>query len=94
MKLSAVALIAAIVAAPLSAIAVEETKPSAFAQLDLNHDGKISYSEAKDTAPLAQQFEQLDVNKDGFLTEAEFFLLQTVGEKHARIFTKSTLFTL
>lgn len=94
MKMSAIALAAVIVTAPLSAIAVEEKKPSAFEQLDSNSDGKISVTEAKHTVPLIHQFEQLDVNKDGYLTEAEFSLLQVTSEKHARFFPKSNVFTL
>lgn len=93
-KMSAMALTAAMIIAPLSAIAVEEKKPSTFEQLDLNSDGKISVTEAKDTAPLMQQFEQLDVNKDGYLSEAEFSLLQIKSETYAQVFTKSHLFTL
>ncbi|MBE9398538.1 hypothetical protein IOQ59_14875 [Pontibacterium sp. N1Y112] len=96
-KMSAIALVTALLATPVAVLATETTeaeKPTAFEQLDQNNDGKISAVEAKDTAPLVQQFEELDVNKDGYLTEAEFSLIQTDTETTAYLSAKNAVFTL
>ncbi|MCO4756599.1 MAG: hypothetical protein KC477_01185 [Oceanospirillaceae bacterium] len=96
-KMSAIALVTALLATPVAVLATETTeaeKPTAFEQLDQNKDGKISAIEAKDTAPLVQQFEELDVNKDGYLTEAEFSLIQTDTETTAYLSAKNAVFTL
>lgn len=43
-----------------------------FAQLDSNHDGKISAQEARTQPALAKNFKQWDKNHDGTLSRQEF----------------------
>jgi hypothetical protein len=53
--------------------AVSEPPPGAqtFRDLDINRDGRLTFSEAFANPRLSNSFNQIDQNADGFLTPAE-----------------------
>ena len=75
-------------AAPLAVLAAEPSRdtsqgmgqsatsqgnePPMFKELDKNHDGQISKSEAKRSADTVARFKELDTNHDGKISVAEW----------------------
>lgn len=57
--------------APASTTVNKSGKRGAFDRLDVNHDGKLTREEAKDSKRITSRFDALDTNKDGFLSRDE-----------------------
>jgi Ca2+-binding EF-hand superfamily protein len=74
-----IAAAALIAAAPLPAFAGDSSSTASrptpyaqtFAQLDVNHDGLLSFSEAFPNPKLSNNFKLIDANADGYLSPAE-----------------------
>jgi hypothetical protein len=62
-----------------------QTRQQMFDQLDTNHDGVISRSEAEANPDLIVIFIKTDTNQDGVLSATEFALVPIVGEDGSAI---------
>lgn len=65
-------LIAAFCAITLTGVCAEEVRPTTFATLDADHDGRVSGAEAQVYNALSETFKNADLNVDGFVSESEY----------------------
>ena len=71
-------------ATPATPATPASAKQVSWSQLDADHDGKLSKSEAGSVKSLSKDFDQADANQDGALTTDEYkAYLATRGSDHA-----------
>ncbi|MEW5754818.1 MAG: hypothetical protein AB1810_00800 [Pseudomonadota bacterium] len=72
MKYKCILLAAMIPFVTLPAVAGEGMKQMSFQNMDADHDGMISKTEAASNKKLTEKWSKYDANKDNMLEEAEF----------------------